>query len=87
MTHSNRVYFVLLTFSDENLDYTILETIHKWLEAIGMEQYTEMFLDSHYTTPKQILDMVDGDLVKIGINPIGHRKKILKAIANTRDQV
>lgn len=80
-------YASVVTKTDENLDYTVLETVQKWLLAVNMEQYTDVFLENGYTTPKQLLDLTDNDLIKIGISLIGHRKKVLKAIKNTRDQV
>lgn len=73
--------------SDENLDYTVLQTINKWLDAIGMGRYTDNFLDQGFATPRQILQLTLSDLEGLGIGPIGHRKKIFKAIQNTRAQV
>jgi serine/threonine protein kinase len=72
---------------DENLDYTVLETINKWLEAIGMQRYTETFLNNGYSTPRQILSLNLDDLEKLEIGPIGHKMKIYKAIQNTKIQV
>ena len=72
---------------DENLDYTVLETINKWLEAIGMQRYTETFLHNGYSTPRQILSLNLEDLEKLEIGPIGHKMKIFKAIQNTKLQV
>ena len=42
---------------------------------------------SGFTTPKQLLDLTDEKLINIGIDALGHRKKIIKAITNTRKQV
>jgi len=69
------------------LDYTVLQTINKWLDAIGMGKYTENFLDKGYATPRQILVLTLEDLEELGVGPIGHRKKIFKAIQNTKAQV
>ena len=44
-------------------------------------------LYSGFTTPKQLLDLTDEKLINIGIDALGHRKKIIKAITNTRKQV
>ena len=74
-------------FSDENLDYTVLQTVNKWLKAINMDQYTNNFLDKGFATPLQILQLTEVDLEALGIGPLGHRKKIHKAIKNTKAQV
>ena len=59
----------------------------KWLQAIGMGQYTSNFVDKGFATPRQILELKEEDLEALGVAPIGHRKKILKAINNTKEQV
>ena len=59
----------------------------KWLQAIGMGQYTSNFVDKGFATPRQILELKEEDLEALGVAPIGHRKKILKAINNTKKQV
>jgi len=77
----------VITKTDENLDYTVLQTINKWLQAIGMDKYTSNFVDQGFATPRQILELTESDLEALGIGPIGHRKKIYKAIKNTQTQV
>ena len=52
-----------------------------------MGQYTSNFVDKGFATPRQILELNEGDLEALGVAPIGHRKKILKAINNTKEQV
>ena len=59
----------------------------KWLQAIGMGQYTSNFVDKGFATPRQILELKEEDLEALGVAPVGHRKKILKAINNTKEQV
>ena len=59
----------------------------KWLQAIGMGQYTNNFVEKGFATPRQILKLKEEDLEALGVAPIGHRKKILKAINNTKEQV
>ena len=59
----------------------------KWLQAIGMGQYTTNFLDKGFATPHQILEFKEEDLEALGIASIGHRKKILKATSDTKEQV
>ena len=52
-----------------------------------MDQYTNKFLDKGFATPRQILQLTEVDLEALGIGPLGHRKKIYKAIKNTKAQV
>ena len=52
-----------------------------------MGQYTSNFVDKGFATPRQILELKEEDLEALGVAPIGHRKKILKAINNTKEQV
>ena len=47
-----------------------------------MDQYTKNFLDKGFATPRQILELTEVDLEALGIGPLGHRKKIYKAIKN-----
>ena len=59
----------------------------KWLQAIGMDHYTSNFVDNGFATPRQILELKEEDLEALGVTPIDQRKKILKAINNTKKQV
>ena len=52
-----------------------------------MGQYTSNFVDKGFATPRQILELKEEDLEALGVAPVGHRKKILKAINNTKEQV
>lgn len=78
---------MLLFFRDDNLDYTIMQTINKWLQAIGMGRYANNFLEQGFATPRQILLLTVDDLEKLGVGPVEHQKRIMKAIENTRAQV
>ena len=64
-----------------------MQTINKWLEAIGMGRYATHFIGQGFATPRQILLLTDKDLESLGVGILEHRKKIMKAIQNTRDQV
>ena len=81
------IYICFFHSSDENVDYTVLQTVNKWLKAINMDQYTDNFLDKGFSTPRQILQLTEEDLEALGILPVGHRKKIFKAIKSTKYQV
>lgn len=64
-----------------------METINKWLQAIGMGRYANNFLEQGFATPRQILLLTVDDLEKLGVGPVEHQKRIMKAIENTRAQV
>ena len=42
---STKFAIIKFHFSDEKLNYTVLQTVNKWLKAINMDQYTNSFLD------------------------------------------
>ena len=56
-----------------------MATLQQWLEDLGLGEYTKAFADNAVDL-EIIADLDDGDLEKIGVK-LGHRKKILKAIA------
>jgi len=49
-----------------------------WLEQIGLGQYRSLF-DEQAIDSEVLPDLNDADLVRLGL-PLGHRKKLLKAI-------
>ena len=53
--------------------------IAAWLGGLGLERYVQTFRD-HEIDTEVLSDLTDGDLEKLGI-PLGHRKKLLRAIA------
>jgi class 3 adenylate cyclase/tetratricopeptide (TPR) repeat protein len=56
--------------------------VAEWLRGQGLERYEEAFRDNEIEF--DILpDLTEGDLEKLGV-PLGHRKKLLRAIANLR---
>ena len=80
--------FFFFFHSDEIFDYaSVFGSLEDWLEAIKMSQYTSFFQERGFISPKQLMNFTLEDLQDIGIAPIGHRKKILKAIRATRFQV
>ncbi|MGH9649098.1 MAG: SAM domain-containing protein [Terriglobales bacterium] len=55
------------------------ERVKEWLAGIGLSQYAVLFARSEIDT--EVLPALgEQDLEKLGI-PLGHRKKLLKAIA------
>jgi class 3 adenylate cyclase/predicted ATPase len=57
--------------------------IADWLEKLGLSEYAQRFADNHIDFT--ILgDLTDQDLEKIGVASLGHRRKLLRAIANLK---
>ena len=56
------------------------QQITDWLEKLALGQYTQCFAENEIDF--SILgDLTDQDLEKIGVAPLGHRRKLLRAIA------
>jgi hypothetical protein len=55
-------------------------SIADWLEKLGMSEYAQRFAenDIDFTI---LSDLTDQDLEKIGVVSLGHRRKLLRAIA------
>ena len=56
-----------------------MQQIADWLEKLGMSEYAQRFADNAIDLCV-LPDLTDQDLEKIGVL-LGHRRKILKAIA------
>jgi class 3 adenylate cyclase/tetratricopeptide (TPR) repeat protein len=58
-----------------------MQQIADWLEQLGLSEYAHRFAenDIDFTI---LCDLTDQDLEKIGIASLGHRRKLLRAIAN-----
>jgi hypothetical protein len=56
------------------------QQITGWLEKLALGQYAQCFAENEIDF--SILgDLTDQDLEKIGVAPLGHRRKLLRAIA------
>jgi SAM domain (Sterile alpha motif) len=56
------------------------QQITDWLEKLALGQYAQCFAENEIDF--SILgDLTDQDLEKIGVAPLGHRRKLLRAIA------
>lgn len=53
-----------------------------WLQSLGLAQYEPMFR-AHEIDSEALAELNEGDLEKLGI-PLGHRKRLMKAIAALR---
>src|SRR5262245_30885506 len=56
-----------------------MQPIAEWLNALGLGQYAQRFADNDFDT-NMLRELTDADLEKIGVS-LGHRKRILRAIA------
>ncbi len=50
-----------------------------WLRSLGLGEYEPVFLENKIDA-EVLSDLTDGDLSQLGV-PLGHRKRLLKAIA------
>ena len=51
-----------------------------WLRGLGLEQYTPAFREND-VDGEVLPDLTAEDLIGLGVNSIGHRRKLLAAIA------
>ena len=58
-----------------------MQQIADWLEKLGMPEYAERFAENDIDFAI-LSDLTDQDLEKIGVVSLGHRRKLLRAIAN-----
>jgi class 3 adenylate cyclase len=56
-------------------------TITEWLASLGMSEYAQRFADNRIDDVSILGDLTDQDLKDIGV-PLGHRRKMLRAIAD-----
>src|SRR5437868_12197884 len=51
-----------------------------WLRALGLEQYAPAFRDND-VDGEVLPELTSDDLISIGVTSVGHRRKLLAAIA------
>jgi class 3 adenylate cyclase len=54
--------------------------LDKWLRGLGLDQYGKAFRE-HDVDPSVLADLTESDLIGLGVTSIGHRRKLLSAIA------
>src|SRR6516165_5903226 len=57
-----------------------MQQVTDWLEKLGMSEYAQLFADNSIDDVSILRDLTDQDLKDVGV-PLGHRRKILRAIA------
>ena len=60
-----------------------MQQIADWLKQVGMQEYIRRFAENDIDFAI-LSDLTDRDLEKIGITSLGHRRKLLRAIAELR---
>jgi class 3 adenylate cyclase len=69
----------LLYFSKQHRPDTVMQHISDWLEKLGLSEYADRFAENDIDF--EILgELTDTDFDRLGIS-IGHRRKLLKALA------
>ena len=56
-----------------------VQTIAEWLASLGLAEYAQRFAE-HQVDVSVLPDLTDQDLIELGL-PLGHRRKLLRAIA------
>lgn len=59
--------------------------IADWLRRLGLEQYTPAFAANDIDA-EVLAELTADDLIRLGVSSIGHRRKLLAAIAAIRDK-
>src|SRR5262245_29394013 len=58
--------------------------VRGWLENLGLGQYADAF-DANHIDGRLLRDLTGDDLRELGVSSLGHRKRLLDAIAGLRD--
>lgn len=61
-----------------------MKQIADWLKQLGMPEYTQRFAENDIDFDI-LTELTDQDLEKIGITSLGHRRKLLRAIATLKE--
>ena len=61
-----------------------MHQIADWLKKLGLGQYAQRFAENDIDF-EILSDLTDQDLEKIGVMSLGHRRKLLRAIATLKD--
>src|SRR5262245_3561672 len=60
-----------------------MHTVRQWLEQLGLPEYADSF-ERNALDLELLSELTEGDLEKLGVQAMGHRKKLLKAIESLR---
>src|SRR5262245_18387876 len=57
--------------------------VRSWLEKLGLGQYADAF-DANHIDARLLRDLTGDDLRELGVGSLGHRKRLIDAIAGLR---
>jgi class 3 adenylate cyclase/tetratricopeptide (TPR) repeat protein len=57
-----------------------MSAVNEWLRSLGLERYEQAFAE-HDVDEEVLRDLTPQDLIEIGVASIGHRRRLLNAIA------
>jgi SAM domain (Sterile alpha motif) len=60
--------------------------IAAWLRGLGLERYASAFRDND-VDDEVLSDLTSDDLISIGVTSVGHRRKLLAAIAGLSAEI
>ncbi|XP_038060632.1 ephrin type-A receptor 8-like [Patiria miniata] len=68
-------------------DLSQIRSVPDWLESIKMGRYKDTFSQAGYVRLEDIARLSQGDLPRLGVNLVGHQKKIMKGIQSIRSHL
>uniref|UniRef100_H3CAL6 receptor protein-tyrosine kinase n=1 Tax=Tetraodon nigroviridis TaxID=99883 RepID=H3CAL6_TETNG len=72
---------------EELLDYPIFISIDDWLDSIKMSQYKSNFMAAGYSTLDSVARMSIEDVRHVGVELLGHQRRIISSIQTLRLQL
>ena len=63
-----------------------MQQVADWLEKLGLGQYAQRFAENDISFVI-LPDLTDQDLEKIGVASLGHRRQLLRAIAELERRI
>ncbi|XP_034741236.1 ephrin type-A receptor 6 [Etheostoma cragini] len=71
----------------EEMDYPMFISIGDWLDSIKMTQYKSNFMAAGYNTLDSVARMSIEDVRRIGVDLIGHQRRITSSVQTLRHQL
>ncbi|XP_070694549.1 ephrin type-A receptor 6-like [Pempheris klunzingeri] len=71
----------------EEMDYPMFISIGDWLDSIKMSQYKSNFMAASYNTLDSVARMSIEDVRRIGVELIGHQRRIISSVQTLRLQL
>ncbi|XP_069510900.1 caskin-2 isoform X2 [Ambystoma mexicanum] len=73
-----------ITIADWLPNYTPVDMM-EWLQVLGLPQYHKKLVENGYDSISIVTDLTWEDLQEIGINKLGHQKKLMLAVKRLSD--